>query len=289
MWEYWSKVYFFDHLYLLFFPPSPAGEREEPRRSRLAQLCTYLQERYKHLCRQERAATRHTRYKYVFRKALLHAASKDPDCTGELIQELSKTSQNSSRYRNCWGGVCISKNRIRRVWNCMIEDVSCFLGTQYIGSWKNLCVLLTPRVKPAATRLYLLHTTASNVSFCHVTNDLFHICGFSSGIPAVIWLCSDVIFTLWTCILVSFWSPWQCCFVDILLNRSQQLFSSCTARFADGQQCSVPVFDITHQTPLCDEHAKKMVSKCFIRFFYYLVNFCICFLIIYTYLYSSWS
>ncbi|KAI5613557.1 INO80 complex subunit D-B [Silurus asotus] len=41
-------------------------------------------------------------------------------------------------------------------------------------------------------------------------------------------------------------------------SRSQQLFSSCTARFADGAQCSVPVFDITHQTPLCQEHAKKM-------------------------------
>ncbi|XP_023698365.2 INO80 complex subunit D-like isoform X1 [Paramormyrops kingsleyae] len=48
------------------------------------------------------------------------------------------------------------------------------------------------------------------------------------------------------------------CFQHILQNRSQQLFSSCTARFADGQQCSVPVFDITHQTPLCQEHAKKM-------------------------------
>lgn len=47
--------------------------------------------------------------------------------------------------------------------------------------------------------------------------------------------------------------------VDILLNRSQQLFASCTAKFADGQQCSIPVFDITHQTPLCEEHAKKMV------------------------------
>ncbi|XP_062907681.1 INO80 complex subunit D-B [Mobula hypostoma] len=48
------------------------------------------------------------------------------------------------------------------------------------------------------------------------------------------------------------------CFQHILLSRSQQLFSSCTAKFADGQQCSVPVFDITHQTPLCEEHAKKM-------------------------------
>ncbi|XP_062853743.1 INO80 complex subunit D-B [Trichomycterus rosablanca] len=48
------------------------------------------------------------------------------------------------------------------------------------------------------------------------------------------------------------------CFKHILQSRSQQLFSSCTARFADGAQCSVPVFDITHQTPLCEEHAKKM-------------------------------
>ncbi|XP_066522127.1 INO80 complex subunit D-B isoform X2 [Hoplias malabaricus] len=48
------------------------------------------------------------------------------------------------------------------------------------------------------------------------------------------------------------------CFQHILQNNSQQLFSSCTARFADGAQCSVPVFDITHQTPLCEEHAKKM-------------------------------
>lgn len=51
--------------------------------------------------------------------------------------------------------------------------------------------------------------------------------------------------------------------VDILLNRSQQLFASCTAKFADGQQCSIPVFDITHQTPLCEEHAKKMVNIVF--------------------------
>lgn len=69
---------------------------------------------------------------------------------------------------------------------------------------------------------------------------------------------------------VFFWSGLfldSVAFVDILLNRSQQLFSSCTARFADGQQCSVPVFDITHQTPLCDEHAKKMVI------FFFLIKF----------------
>ena len=59
---------------------------------------------------------------------------------------------------------------------------------------------------------------------------------------------------------------------DILLNRSQQLFASCTAKFADGQQCSIPVFDITHQTPLCEEHAKKMVSSTFkgkVLFFFF--------------------
>lgn len=65
--------------------------------------------------------------------------------------------------------------------------------------------------------------------------------------------------TTWpsTCCVLLFPSLFS---ADILLNRSQQLFVSCTAKFADGQQCSIPVFDITHQTPLCEEHAKKMVS-----------------------------
>uniref|UniRef100_A0A3B4CXM9 KANL2-like probable zinc-finger domain-containing protein n=1 Tax=Pygocentrus nattereri TaxID=42514 RepID=A0A3B4CXM9_PYGNA len=152
------------------------SEGVEPRRSRLARLCSYLQERYKHLCREERAAMRQRRYKYVFRKALLHAASKDPNCTGELIQQLSKTSHTSNSSR--------------------------------------------PEVQ-------------QDVAVCT---------GNTKGQP-----CSNpaLPFT-------------HHCFQHILLNRSQQLFSSCTARFADGQQCSVPVFDITHQTPLCDEHAKKM-------------------------------
>uniref|UniRef100_UPI00358EA11E INO80 complex subunit D n=1 Tax=Myxine glutinosa TaxID=7769 RepID=UPI00358EA11E len=48
------------------------------------------------------------------------------------------------------------------------------------------------------------------------------------------------------------------CLHHILCSPAQRLFSSCTACFADGQQCSVPVFDITRPTPLCDEHAKKM-------------------------------
>ncbi|XP_052004693.1 INO80 complex subunit D-like [Xyrauchen texanus] len=155
-----------------------SDEKQLSRRARLAQLCTYLQERYRHLCRQDRAATRHSRYRYAFRKALLHAASKDPDCTAQLIQKLSKSSQTSACSRSA-----VPQKYERTMCTGTTKDQSC-----------------------------------SNIAL-----------PFSRH-----------------------------CFQHILLNRSQQLFSSCTARFADGQQCSVPVFDITHQTPLCDEHAKKM-------------------------------
>ncbi|XP_028661938.2 INO80 complex subunit D isoform X1 [Erpetoichthys calabaricus] len=148
------------------------------RSHRLARLCTYLQQKYKHLCRLERAATRQKRCRYAFRKALLHAASKDPDCTGQLIQELRTASRAHSsprppEQREMTPALCLGSNK------------------------GQACT--TPALP------YTRH-----------------------------------------------------CFQHILLNRSQQLFSSCTAKFADGQQCSVPVFDITHQTPLCEEHAKKM-------------------------------
>lgn len=149
-----------------------------PRRSRLLRLCSYLQEKYKHMCRQERASIRQKRYRYAFRKALLHAASKNPDSAGQLIQELRGISENSlsgapGKLPNTNTGICT-------------------------GSTKGQA--------------------------CN-----------NRALP----------FT-------------RHCFQHILLNRSQQLFSSCTAKFADGQQCSIPVFDITHQTPLCEEHAKKM-------------------------------
>lgn len=149
-----------------------------PRRSRLLRLCSYLQEKYKHMCRQERASIRQKRYRYAFRKALLHAASKNPDCAGQLIQEMRGVSENSlsvapGKLQNTNTGICT-------------------------GSTKGQA--------------------------CN-----------NRALP----------FT-------------RHCFQHILLNRSQQLFSSCTAKFADGQQCSIPVFDITHQTPLCEEHAKKM-------------------------------
>ncbi|XP_066542466.1 INO80 complex subunit Da [Hoplias malabaricus] len=150
----------------------------EPRRSRLARLCTYLQERYKHLCREERAVMRQRRYRYIFRKALLQAANKDPDCTGDLLRQLNKTTHTSNSSR--------------------------------------------PAVQQEVEKCLCTGSTKGQP------------CG-NTALP----------FT-------------RHCFHHILLNRSQQLFSSCTARFADGQQCSVPVFDITHQTPLCEEHAKKM-------------------------------
>ncbi|KAI1899019.1 hypothetical protein AGOR_G00078370, partial [Albula goreensis] len=153
-------------------------EADGSRSTRLARLCTYLQQKYKHLCRQERAAMRQRRYRCAFRKALLHAASKDPDCAGQLIQELHRVSHAPAS----------SQQAVQR------------------DTEPGLC---TGHTKGQACR--------------------------SRALP----------FT-------------RHCFQHILLNRSQQLFTSCTAKFADGQQCSIPVFDITHQTPLCDEHAKKM-------------------------------
>ncbi|XP_061083251.1 INO80 complex subunit D-like isoform X2 [Conger conger] len=154
-------------------------EADRGRSSRLARLCTYLRQKYKHLCTQERAAMRQRRYRCAFRRALLHAAGRDPDCAGQLVQELHRVSHTPASVRS-----------VQR------------------------------RTEPG------LCTGSTKGQACS-----------STALP----------FT-------------QHCFQHILLSRSQQLFSSCTARFADGQQCPVPVFDITHQTPLCDEHAKKMDS-----------------------------
>ncbi|MED6254207.1 hypothetical protein ATANTOWER_019632 [Ataeniobius toweri] len=156
----------------------PEGDGGSSRRARLLRLCSYLREKYKHMCRQERASIRQKRYRYAFRKALLQAASNNPDSAGQLIQELGGNSHSSS------------------------------------------CV---PPARPQSTEAATC-TGSTKGQTCN-----------NRALP----------FT-------------QHCFQHILLNRSQQLFASCTAKFADGQQCSIPVFDITHQTPLCEEHAKKM-------------------------------
>lgn len=47
------------------------------------------------------------------------------------------------------------------------------------------------------------------------------------------------------------------CIIHIMHNTDQVLFQYCTAKFADNTQCSVPVFDITHELPLCREHTRK--------------------------------
>lgn len=56
------------------------------------------------------------------------------------------------------------------------------------------------------------------------------------------------------------------CYMHITLNTDQKLFHPCTAKFSDNSQCRVPVFDISHELPLCREHAWKRVclfSLCF--------------------------
>lgn len=78
--------------------PSRLEDDGSSRRTRLLRLCSYLQHKYKHMCRQERASLRQKKYRYAFRKALLHAASNHPDSAGQLIQELRGASRRWSRY-----------------------------------------------------------------------------------------------------------------------------------------------------------------------------------------------
>lgn len=64
------------------------------------------------------------------------------------------------------------------------------------------------------------------------------------------------------------------CTLHIMHNADQVLFDYCTAKFADNTQCSVPVFDITHELPLCPEHARKRVSflKKIVIFYFVVFN-----------------
>ncbi|KAG8432738.1 hypothetical protein GDO86_017107 [Hymenochirus boettgeri] len=153
-------------------------EAAHSRSSRIARLCTYFQQKYKHLCRLERVESCQKRYRHTFRKALQQAAIREPESTGQLIQEL--------RRATC------------------------------------------KRTRPVQTEL-------RDIELKHCSATVGNEACVNRALPYT-----------------------QHCFQHILANTSQQLFSSCTAKFADGQQCSVPVFDITHQTPLCEEHAKKM-------------------------------
>ncbi|XP_077304647.1 INO80 complex subunit D [Lithobates pipiens] len=154
------------------------AEEAHSRSSRVAQLCTYFQQKYKHLCRLERAESCHKKYRHTFRKALQKAAIREPESAGQLIQELGMAAHMRTRP----------------------------IQPELRGTEPILC---------SAT---MKSQACSNRALPYTRH----------------------------------------CFQHILSNSSQQLFTSCTAKFADGQQCSVPVFDITHQTPLCEEHAKKM-------------------------------
>nr|KAF6450318.1 INO80 complex subunit D [Molossus molossus] len=83
----------------------------ESRSSRVTQLCTYFQQKYKHLCRLERAESRQKKCRHTFRKALLQAASREPECTGQLIQELQsaacrRTSISQTKLREVEPAAC---------------------------------------------------------------------------------------------------------------------------------------------------------------------------------------
>ncbi|KAM4626455.1 INO80 complex subunit D [Discoglossus pictus] len=154
------------------------AEAAQSRSSRVAQLCTYFQQKYRHLCRLERAESYQKKHRYTFRRALQQAASREPESAGQMMQELRRATRLRTRPSQ-------------------------------------------PELREAETALCSISVKSESCS--------------NRALPYT-----------------------RHCFQHILSNSSQQLFSSCTAKFADGQQCSVPVFDITHQTPLCEEHAKKM-------------------------------
>lgn len=63
----------------------------------MTQLCTYFQQKYKHLCRLERAESRQKKCRHTVRKALLQAASREPEGTGQLLQELRRAACGRAR------------------------------------------------------------------------------------------------------------------------------------------------------------------------------------------------
>ena len=50
------------------------------------------------------------------------------------------------------------------------------------------------------------------------------------------------------------------CMRHIMYNVDQQLFTHCTARHPDNTLCRVPVFDVSHELPLCYKHSKTQVG-----------------------------
>lgn len=96
----------------------------ESRSSRVTQLCTYFQQKYKHLCRLERAESRQKKCRHTFRKALLQAASKEPECTGQLIQELQRAACSRARLEPQLPGSLASQALSPSVFFCVsIEEL----------------------------------------------------------------------------------------------------------------------------------------------------------------------
>lgn len=67
-------------------------DNADDRSSRVTRLCTYFQQKYKHLCRLERAESRQKKCRHTLRKALLQAASREPEHAGQLIEELRRAT-----------------------------------------------------------------------------------------------------------------------------------------------------------------------------------------------------
>ncbi|XP_042206626.1 uncharacterized protein LOC121855629 isoform X2 [Homarus americanus] len=51
------------------------------------------------------------------------------------------------------------------------------------------------------------------------------------------------------------------CIRHIMYNVDQQLFTHCTARQPDNTLCRVPVFDVSHELPLCSQHSKTQENN----------------------------
>ncbi|RMC18467.1 hypothetical protein DUI87_04356 [Hirundo rustica rustica] len=77
--------------------PESDDDSADDRSSRVTRLCTYFQQKYKHLCRLERAESRQKKCRHTLRKALLQAASREPERAGQLLQELRRATCACSR------------------------------------------------------------------------------------------------------------------------------------------------------------------------------------------------
>ncbi|MCJ8729931.1 hypothetical protein PDJAM_G00111670 [Pangasius djambal] len=80
------------------------------RGERLAGLCGYLRQRYRQMHREERGFRRERKSQHTLRKALLQAATHDPDYTAQLIQQRhTEISATSSTAGSSDSGLCVAQ------------------------------------------------------------------------------------------------------------------------------------------------------------------------------------